>query len=242
MILAREAEDDGVDISALTANRSALKHKQRGGARRGLELFHPMRAERRAQKQMHARRRQYEWLQKFGEKVMVAKGVGTDTIGLDQVGGASTSATAAAAAAVAGRGGTAGHSREDSRAGCSGSAATTGSRPLSMAIAKRLQDDDEFLQDFMDEESDLLAWTTALDYEAYLSDWYCNATTMSSEARRNIGYESFVATCEAQERAAEFENSMNDLEGGGSRSQGPSRQGAGSIASVYSEEDEDGYK
>ena len=105
-----------------------------------------------------------------------------------------------------------------------------------------IDDDDEFLQNFMDEESDLLAWTSALDYEAYLTDWHSSATTISTEARRNtLGYESWLSIRRAQERALEYEYSMQSHENFDSaHSLDAARRGAGSIASVYTDAEEGG--
>lgn len=187
-----------INGSPMKVSRSIIKKKE---TQRSTEFFHPLRSERRAKKQMKARRKQYEWMQKVRERVANArrKEKSQDTIQEES---------------KSEREFVHEHTLEDE------------------TTRERVKDDDEFLQDFMDEESDLLAWTTALDYEAYLSDWHSNATTISTENRRNtLGYESWLAIREAQEKATDFEFSMQDY------NEDLRRAGSFSKASIYTEED-----
>ena len=253
MVLAKQQHDRGEDpqdVAAAVATAAARSMlRQREAQRAGVagasgRFFHPIRAERRAHRQMRARRRQYQWMKKIEERVVrpadapppgprpapVRAPVPPPAPARPGPGPGPGPPPAARGDALREEGSEEGREEEDG-VGDVGD----GGEPM-------IDDDDEFLQNFMDEESDLLAWTSALDYEAYLTDWHSSATTISTEARRNtLGYESWLSIRRAQERALEYEYSMQSHENFDSaHSLDAARRGAGSIASVYTDAEEGG--
>ena len=234
MVLAKQRHEREVDeeasyhamsADASTAARSMRRQReaQRSG---GKGFFHPIRAERMAQRQMRARRRQFQWMKKIEEKVEQQRAQSI------VAGGKDVRQTRCQDAMESGEDVTRDRARGGHDAEPSGQVEYYGDGHESDA-EPRIDDDDEFLQNFMDEESDLLAWTSALDYEAYLTDWHSSATTISTETRRNtLGYESWLSIRRAQEKALEFEYSMQSQDSAYTME---NRRGAGSIASVYTD-------
>lgn len=226
MVLAKQQHDRGddpQDVAAAVATAAARSMlRQREAQRAGVagasgRFFHPIRAERRAHRQMRARRRQYQWMKKIEERV-VRPGPRPPPAALGD---------------ALGEEGSEGGEEED------------GVGDLGDGGEPMIDDDDEFLQNFMDEESDLLAWTSALDYEAYLTDWHSSATTISTEARRNtLGYDSWLSIRRAQERALDFEYSQMSMRSqdnfDSAHTLDAARRGAGSIASVYTDAEDGG--
>lgn len=215
MVLAKEKHEDKMGISKGPKINPAIIKRKPPKKQEETKFFHPLRSHRIAEKQRRARKRQSEWMRKMS-MMNKANVVGErdedmrDNENITKV--------------------------ENKNQGLSMQAENNESEIDENSMDKSNQNPeksyDNYLENLIDEESDLLAWTTALDYEAYLTDWHSNATTISTEMRRSkLGYDSWLAIREAQEKMTDFEFSFQDNE----HSQAL-RRGSGSIASIYSDE------